>query len=250
METQFCNSRHGYQIPFLSTWQGEKQVVLICHGFGSSKESSTGLGLMKVLATKGIGAIAFDFPAHGESTLDGESLLVENCLDDVADMEKWVLDQSPSTTISYFGSSFGAYIVLLYLTTVPAGRKACLRSAAVEMPRLFAEELTPDRQGLLDQQGYFLLEEAGSILKITTGFIRSLNAHNLYAYYRPNQADLLMLHGEADAVAPLADAVHFADYAGAKLYVFPGGEHRLMAPGQPEIVCEQAVAFFSAKETK
>ena len=32
-------SRHGYAIPCRWDWQGQKQVVIICHGFGSSKDS-------------------------------------------------------------------------------------------------------------------------------------------------------------------------------------------------------------------
>lgn len=52
-------SRHGYAIPCRWDWQGQKQVVIICHGFGSSKDSpmAQGRGRRPAQAGHGDGAL-------------------------------------------------------------------------------------------------------------------------------------------------------------------------------------------------
>lgn len=89
-----------------------KTAVILIHGFGSSKESPTALAVSAALPEHGIGTFGFDFPAHGDSPADGETLRVKNCLDDLADAEAHVQRLLPGAEIAYFASSFGAYIRL------------------------------------------------------------------------------------------------------------------------------------------
>ena len=110
--------------------------MIICHGFGSSKASPMVEALMQTLPQHGITAVAFDFPAHGDSPVDGAYLRVPYCIDDLETVEAWVRTILSKASIGYFGSSFGAYITLLRLGRDPVqGAKAFLRSAAVTMPK-------------------------------------------------------------------------------------------------------------------
>jgi hypothetical protein len=55
-------------------------------------------------------------------------------------MEQIAAEKAPEAEICYFSSSFGAYITLIYLTTREhRGKKAFLRSAAVNMPDKYEE---------------------------------------------------------------------------------------------------------------
>ena len=67
MKTLTIKSKHGYDIPCNSVWNGEKKVLIVCHGFGSSKASPMVQALEEYMPKRGIGVFAFDFPAHGES---------------------------------------------------------------------------------------------------------------------------------------------------------------------------------------
>ena len=115
MKMDWVPGRNGYDIPVRAAWAGEEQVVIICHGFGSSKASPMVEALMQTLPQHGITAVAFDFPAHGDSPVDGAYLRVPYCIDDLETVEAWVRTILPKASVGYFGSSCGAYITLLRL---------------------------------------------------------------------------------------------------------------------------------------
>lgn len=237
---------NGYTIPCRHTLAaGQRMAVLIAHGFGSSKESPTALMLERELPKIGIGTFAFDFPAHGESPVDGEQLTVDHCIDDMAMAEETIKTLAPEAKVGYFGSSFGAYITLLYLAYGRGeGRRAFLRSAAVEMPKLFSNK-TPEQQKQLSEQGFVILDlDYVRPLKLTEAFFRSLERQDVFQIYRNGEAVLRMVHGDCDETASFEAARRFADKFGAELIPFPGGDHRLSLPGMPERVGELAANFF------
>ncbi|MAH42743.1 alpha/beta hydrolase, partial [archaeon] len=62
----FQNSKGDKLVGILSD-SGSKTIVIMCHGFTSSKESGTYINLEKMLNEKGIATFRFDFYGHGES---------------------------------------------------------------------------------------------------------------------------------------------------------------------------------------
>ena len=139
MTQELLSGLNGYDIPCRHTIQGgESMVCLITHGFGSSKDSPPAQLLAGELPRHGIGTLALDLPAHGDSPVDGNALSIRHCLDDLARAEARALELAPGARVVYFSSSFGAYLNLIYLSTRPhRGTRSFLRSAAVEMPLLF-----------------------------------------------------------------------------------------------------------------
>ena len=246
MKTERIKSKHDYQIPCLHTLTGkERQVAIIAHGFGSSKESPTALMLAEELPKKGVGTLAFDFPAHGQSPVDGTELTLAHCLDDLAAAEQRARELADHAEISYFGSSFGAYIVLLYLSLRPhQGKKAFLRSAAVEMPKLLRPSTEEEKQALKEHG--FIMADRDYLrpLKLTKAFFGELDAHDVFSVYRAGLAQLAMVHGSNDETASPEAAIRFAQKFHAELTLIPGGDHRLSQPGMPEKVLELAEEFF------
>ncbi len=247
MTCEAIQGKNGYNIPVRHTLTGtERTVVLISHGFGSSKESPTVQMLAAALPPLGLGTLAFDFPAHGDSPVDGDMLSVGHCLDDLSAAEARARALCPGAEIVYFASSFGAYLNLIYLATRPhAGDKAFLRSAAVEMPLLFRQR-TPEEQAPLAARGYEMLDLGyARPIKVTQAFVDDLDAHDVFRLYRAGAARVAMVHGDRDETAPVEAAVRFADRFGAALTIIPGGDHRLSIPGAPERVLALAAAFFT-----
>ena len=114
--------REGYSIPVLYNISGEEPtVVLISHGFGSTKESPTVELMAKFLKKQGMGFLALDFPAHGESPVSGEAFTVDNCLSDLSSAEEKILTEAPEAKIFYFSSSFGGYINFTHLNQTCIG---------------------------------------------------------------------------------------------------------------------------------
>ncbi len=248
MKKERIKGRCGYDIPCISDFGGgEKQVVIISHGFASSKESPAAGAIAAAVSGVGIGSIRFDFPAHGDSPVDGEMLRIPNCLDDLSAVEAHVREQRPDAEIAYFSSSFGAYINLIYLATRHhAGRKSFLRCPAVDMPGIIERGTTPEHRAMLDKQGFVMLDEDYvRPLKLTSGFLSDLEAHDIYTLYRPGITEVAMAHGSADEIAPIEDARRFARLSGAELTEVEGADHRFLIPGGMERVLGAAVAFFT-----
>lgn len=239
--------QNGYEIPCISAIEGqEKTVCIISHGFGSSKESVTARMLLESLPKAGIGAIAFDFPAHGSSPVDGDQLRIETCMQDLADVEEYVHTAAPGAEVVYFSSSFGAYINLQYLSSGRGkGEKSFLRSAAVNMPELFLHP-TEAEQAELDQTGFLMLEEYARPIKLTAAFLKDLASHNLFQCNQMGGDKICMIHGEADETILVQHARRFADQFRIPLTIVPGGDHSLSVPGAPEQVLALALCFFQA----
>lgn len=235
----------SYDVPYAAEIKGgEKTAVIVAHGFASSKESPTVKMLMENLPEHGMAVTAFDFPAHGDSPVNGDFLTVKNCTTDLADVEKYVRELLPEAEICYFGSSFGAYITLIYLMEHDAeGAKAFLRSAAVNMSEYFME-LTEKERDELDRHGYFVLDDSVRPVKITAGFIEDLKAHDIMTGFERKDQKLLMIHGSEDEDISYDRAGAFAEKYDIDLVTVEGGDHRLSISGAPERVLSEALGFF------
>lgn len=243
-------SKAGYEIPYVYEGNGdEKQIVIICHGFGSSKESPTAVSMAEKLNEAGIGAVRFDFPAHGESPAEGEFFRVENCINDLASVEEMVSERYPSAEISYFSSSFGAFINLLYISGRPhRGRKSFLRCAAVDMPGIVKGWLTDEDMRKLTEDGYLILDEDYERpLKVVKEFADDLEKTDLFGNFKADNCRLLMIHGTEDETAPYADASRFARMYGIELISVEGSDHRFTPEGAMDRVRACAVDFFGKK---
>ncbi len=252
METVFIENERGYQIPLCIDGGGQNKIAIICHGFGSSQQSPTVEALRQRMPTLGIGTASFDFPAHGESPVDGLFLRVKHCMLDLAAVERFVVEQNPDCSICYFGSSFGAYITLLYLASLPhRGREAFLRSAAVDMYGIVRKwdqaepAWIPSESGDPMEDYFFPDYDYSRPMKFSKGLLEDLRQNDVFAHYPQAGLRLGMIHGSADSTAPCADAKRFAALCGAELTLLEGGEHRLMAAGEMEKVLQSAGDFLT-----
>ena len=103
MTQELLSGLNGYDIPCRHTIQGgESMVCLITHGFGSSKDSPPAQLLAGGAPRHGIGTLALDLPAHGDSPVDGDALSIRHCLDDLARAEArpWSWPLGPGWSIS------------------------------------------------------------------------------------------------------------------------------------------------------
>jgi len=212
-------------IPYIANIKGdEKQVVIILHGFDSSKDSPTAKMMLEELPKVGIGAIAFDMPGHGENPVPRSEMRVGGCLVALEAMEELVGELAPQAEIAYFGSSFGAYIVLNALALRPElERKAFLRSAAINMPYLDFEEY----------------EEA------PPEFITEMQeAFDLMWNFGHSKSKFKMIHGTLDEDIAYRVAEFFSQKFGIELITIENGDHRLSGEGMPERVLKEATEFF------
>ena len=231
-----------------------KGIVLAIHGFTSSKESSTYRLLLKRLPAAGFGMVGIDLPGHGMEESAKETLRVPGAIDSIEAAEKYILCEYPGQEVYYFGSSFGAYLIGLYISTVEhAGRKAFWRSAAVNMPELFHKEnpTEKEKQQLkdLETKGYFDAEMEGSKpVRVTKAFYDDLLQNDLFGIFDADhfgKHQIAMAHGREDDVINPEAAERFADRCRIPVTWFPGEGHSLSNNSStPDQVVDLAISFF------
>ncbi len=236
MTQELLSGLNGYDIPCRHTIQGgESMVCLITHGFGSSKDSPPAQLLAGELPRHGIGTLALDLPAHGDSPVDGDALSIRHCLDDLARAEARALELAPGARVVYFSSSFGAYLNLIYLSTRPPPGDA-VPSCAARRWRCpcFFHSPTPEQAEELARQGFLMLDQ-GYVrpLKLTPAFLADLDAHDLFQLYRSGKERVCMIHGDEDQTASPEAARRFAQTFGARLIKCPAGTTACPAPACP-----------------
>jgi hypothetical protein len=232
-----------------------KGIVIAIHGFTSSKESSTYRLLLDRLPAAGFGMVGIDLPGHGTGESAKETLRVPGAIDSIKATERHVLREYPGYEIYYFGSSFGAYLIGLYISTREhVGRKAFWRSAAVNMPELFNKEnpTEAETQQLenLETKGFFDAEmEGNKPVRVTKEFYNDLLQNNLFEIFDANhfgQHQISMAHGREDSVISPEVAERFAKRFRIPITWFPGEGHSLSNNSStPDQVVDLAISMFS-----
>ena len=209
--------------------ENPEDVLIIIHGMGSSKESPNASFMSEYFREKGFGVIAYDQPGHNND----EELLISNALESLETVENFVTDNYPDANLSYFGSSFGAYILGIYLSKhLNSGKKAFMRCAAVNFPELILgdEEAYKDALKEIDKNGYVSIDlGTGMPVDFTKAFLDELAVNNLTAMFDNSLPDipLRFAHGEDDDTVPVDAVITFAKRYGYHITVFPGEGHSI-----------------------
>ena len=221
MEKFLLTKQNGHKVPCIAEFPADmRKVVIVIHGYDSSKESMNVENLMEILPPKGFGVIAYDQPNHGSEEAAAEELSIDACVDSLACVEDYVAERFEGKEVCYFGSSFGAYILGIYLTTRPhRGNKAFMRCAAVNFPELDLDERAKA--------------------------IEPVDLYRLFDDTDLDEVEIAFAHGECDSSVPVAAAVDFAERYGYPITVFPGEEHPICTyPESPGKVAELAIELF------
>lgn len=246
MHRMFVKGQNGYEVPLVLNVAPEaKTALLVVHGFGSGKDQATAARMRQDFSRRGLGVCALDLPAHGESPVDGHFLTVENALADIAVAEDVIHRYMPKADVAFFASSFGAYLTSLYLARRPRGLhkpKVILRCAALTMPKLLWAELGEEKQNKLDRGEDVWLDSYDPPIMISPAFIRSLLAHDPFRECRPRMADILLIHGTADEIAPVTEARRFSREFGYPILEIEGADHRFLGEGQMDHLIDVALA--------
>ena len=128
----------GHTVAFLLTApdNGTDRIAVLCHGFLSSKTSTTNKTLTRMLIDQGIATLRVDFFGHGES--QGPFELITNTLAvQQAQAALALVQQKGYKKIGLMGSSFGGLVA-----TLVAAQRTDLACLALKCPVVdFAEEL-------------------------------------------------------------------------------------------------------------
>ena len=238
-------SKRNYDI-FIKEYKPEKidKIIIACHGFGGDKESSAIEMLAKSLIKNNILVIAFDFPAHGESNVEGEEFTIENCINDLISVEEYAKEQYGDLPIGIFATSFGAYITLLKINKYGNTYfSIVLRAPAICMDEIFKNSILIEDIENFKKRGYAILGYEKK-MKVLYKYYEDLINNKLFNIYNKNEK-MLILQGTEDDMAPISDTIKFIKEknTNAKLEKIIGADHRMKKPGELEKAIETAKKY-------
>ncbi|XP_042516521.1 uncharacterized protein LOC122090847 isoform X2 [Macadamia integrifolia] len=221
---------HGEKLVGVLHDTGSKELVILCHGFRSSKEYDTLMNLAAALEKEGISAFRFDFAGNGES--EG-SFQYGHYRREAEDLRAVVVHFSgvKHRISAIVGHSKGGNAVLLYASRYPdvhtvvnvSGRFNLERGIAGRLGKKFMERIKKD--GFIDVKDntgkveYRVTEE--SLMDRLTTDMRAA------CLSIPRDCRVLTIHGSKDEIVPAEEeAMEFAKVIpNHKLHIIEGADH-------------------------
>lgn len=215
---------------------GNRGLIIACHGFTGSKEGSgRALAMGEKLAQSGYSTLLFDFTGCGESEGSWENISLSGQISDLAAVADWCR-RAGFGKIILNGRSFGGTTALCYAARDREIAAVCAWAAVARPGRLFEnrvagrKSLAGDPDELIKLQG----EEGAAALK--RRFFYDLRKHDpLKDAAAISPRPLLVIHGSADQSVPVEEARQLYDRAKEpkKLLIVEGADHRFSEHLEP-----------------
>ncbi|MBA0845763.1 hypothetical protein Goarm_022128, partial [Gossypium armourianum] len=157
-------NKHGEKLVGLLHETESKEIVILCHGFKSTKDYNTLTNLAAALEKEGISVFRFDFAGNGES--EG-SFQYGNYYREADDLHAVIQHFSGESRVvsAILGHSKGGNVVLLYASKYQDIRIVVNVSGRYDLKRGIAERLGEDFMGIIKKDGHIdVKNKTGSYL--------------------------------------------------------------------------------------
>ena len=202
-------------------------MVVLAHGFGTSKDSRTFLRLEEPLNSYGISIFRFDFFGHGESEGSFSAITVSEAVRDILAALDYVREAGYQR-IGLVGSSFGGLAALVAAVQVPDLCLLALKSPVSDyISRLFVNRDGHDLEAW-KKQGYILIPDGeGQHTKLNYSFYLDAEKVSGYEAAAGICAPTLIVHGDQDESVPVEQSRKLAQMIpNCRLEILKGADHR------------------------
>ncbi|KAL5218185.1 hypothetical protein ABZP36_018869 [Zizania latifolia] len=209
---------------------GSKDIVVLCHGFRSSKESRTILSLSDALTSEKISVFRFDFSGNGESEGSFQYGNYYKEVDDLRDVIQHFKKHKRGTR-GIAGHSKGGNVVILYASIHQDVSSVINMSGRFDLKRGIGDRLGNNYMERINQYGFIDVgEKTGrSIYRVTRESLMDrlkIDMQSACMSIDPN-CRVLTVHGSDDDIVPSEDALEFDKYiSNHELCIIEGADHR------------------------
>lgn len=222
-------NNHGEKLSGILHETGSKQLVIVCHGFQSSKERIPMVNLAAALEKEGISAFRFDFAGNGES--EG-SFQYGNYRREAEDLRAVVQHFRRENRVisAVIGYSKGGNVVLLYASKYNDVHAVVNISGRFNLEKGMEGRLGKDFLLRLKQHGYIdVFNRKGKFeYRVTEESLKDRLTTDIHAVCLLIQQEcrVLTVHGSMDKFVPAEDALEFAKFIpNHKLHIIEGANH-------------------------
>lgn len=204
------------------------RIAILCHGFLSSKDSTTNKAITRTLLDNGVATFRFDFFGHGESEGPFEAITVTTALKQALTALELMTERGYSR-LGLMGSSFGGLVALLAAAQHPTLTCLALKCPVVDFPEELNLEFGPD--GMSQWKGTDTipnLSGGSGRIKLAYSFYEDCTRYSGYDVARAITAPTLIVQGEQDELIPLHQSQQFYDFLPVEkaLHLLPDADHQ------------------------
>ncbi|KAL2480153.1 alpha/beta-Hydrolases superfamily protein [Abeliophyllum distichum] len=204
------------------------EIVVLCHGFLSSKEYNIMFIIANALQSEGISAFRFDFAGSGES----EGSFQINYFREAGDLRA-VIDYftgANRTVVAILGHSKGGDVVLLYASKYQDIPAVVSVSGRFDLKRGIEERLGKEFLERIEKDGYIDVKtRKGEFdFKVTKESLMEILKTNMHeaCLSIDKRCRVLIVHGSADELVPVEGALEFAKIiSNNRLQIIEGATH-------------------------
>lgn len=221
-------------------------LVILCHGFTSSKDSDTYSYLRAELSKKGVLSLVIDFSGHGESGGKFEDITITKGYKNILSAIDYVKNMSYITKIALFGTSFGGVCALIAASRVGDIAALGMKSPAADMKENRKQKLGEEGFREWKKKGFAIFtDNAGKKVKLNYSFIEDAKNVDAFAEAKKISCLTLIIHGDNDISVPIQQSRKLAKIIkDARLEVINGANHYFDRPEEKERVNSMFVEFF------
>ncbi|KAF1887485.1 hypothetical protein Lal_00040539 [Lupinus albus] len=222
-------NKHGENLVGILHDSGTKDIVILCHGFRSSKESNTNVNLAAALGSAGISSFRFDFPGNGESDGSFQYGSYWREADDLYAITQH-FHESNHVVSAIVGHSKGGGVVLLYASKYRDVKTVVNLSGRYDLKAGVEERLGKDYMERIRNEGFIdvMKKSGGFNYRVTLESLMDRLDTNMHeaSLQIDKECRVLTVHGSLDTTVPVEDAFEFAKIIpNHKLHIIEGANH-------------------------
>jgi len=208
-----------------------KPVVILCHGFSTSKDSSTNVALEKGINDGGVSTFRFDFFGHGESEGKFEEITISQAVSDILSAVEYVKALGFSK-IGLEGSSFGGISAIMAASKIDDLFVLALKCPSVDY---YQEELNErGEKGMREweEKGFTdYVNGDGKVSKLNYTMVEDFANNDAFIAGKKITAPTLIVQGDNDEYTPVEKSERLSKIIkDCKLEIFPGADHKFSKP--------------------
>ncbi len=229
----FENSRGDRLCAVLSNPSGktEEPMVIMCHGFTTSKDGRTNTLLEEILNANNISTFRFDFFGHGESEGLFEEVTISEAVDDVQRAWKFLQDLGYKL-FGLVGSSFGGIVSILAASDRDTFDVLALKSPVSDYLGLLIAKDNGFNIETWKRAGSVLVTGADEqSLRLNYSFYKDAEKIRGYEAVKNIRIPTLIVHGDEDETVPLEQSKISASLMpNCRLEIIQGADHIYSQP--------------------
>jgi alpha/beta superfamily hydrolase len=201
-------------------------IIVLCHGFTTSKNGRTYTRLERMLNQKGISTFRFDFYGHGESEGKFEDITLSEAIDDVQKAIHY-LKNSGHEKIGLMGSSFGGFASLIAASEFPELVLLALKSPVSDyLGLLIARDQEIDIPLWKQIGSISVVGSDGQSLQLNYSFFEDAETIKSSDAIRKIKVSTMIVHGDKDKTVPIEQSINCARLMeDCRLEIIEGADH-------------------------